>query len=283
MILVTAATGMFGSGIVTALSEAGVGCRALAHSAESAERMTLPGVEPVVGDLDDPDSLRDAFEGVGTLFLNAPMDERKQQRLTNAIDVAATGSRPRVVTLTGGVQHDDPLGEMGAAAQRHLEASGLAWTAVAPQTVMESNFLPQAEAIGAGAIYGCAGQGRVGFVALDDVTEAAAVLLRRDGGDETSHVITGPRAITFAEAAEAATRALGHDVAYVDMPEADYRKLLVEQAGIPEEVVDIAVIWHLRAMREGKASHVGDDFERLTGRKPRSIEAFFRDHADRFS
>ena len=53
-VLVTGATGMFGSGVVTLLDRAGVEVLAMSRSEANAARMTRGNVTGVVADLDDP-------------------------------------------------------------------------------------------------------------------------------------------------------------------------------------------------------------------------------------
>ena len=66
LILVTGATGNVGSELVGQLVRAGVQVRALVRSAEA----NLPdGVHFAVGDLNQPDSMAHALEGVKGMFL----------------------------------------------------------------------------------------------------------------------------------------------------------------------------------------------------------------------
>lgn len=55
------------------------------------------------------------------------------------------------------------------------------------------------------------------------------------------------------------------------MPEADFRSLLVEQAGIPEDQVDIQVMVHSAAWKRGDADLVTDRYRELTGQRPMSL------------
>jgi uncharacterized protein YbjT (DUF2867 family) len=149
---------------------------------------------------------------------------------------------------------------------------------------MESNFLPQAQDIKEqGSFIGCAGDGRVGMVALDDVAEAFVAALTTDGREGKEYIITGPAAITFTEVAQAATRVLGRKITYEDMPEDEYRSLLLQLGVFTEDNIDIGIMWHMQAMRAGKAGRVTDDFTTLTGRASRSIDDFFEQHRAEFS
>ena len=68
MILVTGATGTVGSELVRLLVEAGQRPRVLSRDAGKARGLGS-GVEIAVGDLDRPDTIRPALEGVDRMFL----------------------------------------------------------------------------------------------------------------------------------------------------------------------------------------------------------------------
>jgi hypothetical protein len=63
----------------------------------------------------------------------------------------------------------------------------------------------------------------------------------------------------------------------VDLPPTEFKKVLLS-AGMPEWSSD-ALVDLQRLYREGKASMVTDDVERLTGRAPITFDQFARDYA----
>ena len=66
--LVTGATGMIGGAIVDALLAHGHSVRALVRAAAQVDPLILKGVDLVVGDLGDAESLRQAVQGVDAVF-----------------------------------------------------------------------------------------------------------------------------------------------------------------------------------------------------------------------
>src|SRR5207244_7347621 len=127
----------FGGGVTAQLAERGVPVRAMAHRAERAESLKRPGVEPVVADLDRPETLDAALAGAETVFLVSPMDDRVQVRERNVLEAAQRARVRRIVKLHGAVEHHgDPLGSLHDAsgeARRHSgpEAAPLSPTAEA--------------------------------------------------------------------------------------------------------------------------------------------------------
>lgn len=286
MILVMAASGMFGSAVVRGLVKAGAPVRATSSRLDSLQMLSGPGVELVAADMDDPASLDTLMDGVTRIFVNAPMDDKKEAREKNVIAAAVrSGQRPHLVLLTGGVQHDDALGDAGRAIEQAMRDSGLPWTIVGPQTVMESNFYPWKESIQRqNAIVACCGDAPIGFVALADVAGAFVTVLTSTGVDHVgkTYIITGPDTATWDDVAAGASRALGRTIAYVDMPRAEYRSMMIQWGAFTEQNVDIGIMMHQDAFRAGKAALVNDDYQMLTGKPAMSVAAWWEQHADFF-
>jgi uncharacterized protein YbjT (DUF2867 family) len=285
MVLITGATGMFGSRVLRETAARGVPVRALAHSAKSAAEITVPLVDVVVGDLDRRETLANAFAGVDTVFLVTPMDHRIAIREGNALRAARRAGVQRIVKLYGAVRHHgDPLDILHRASIQGIRDSGLNWALVSPNSVMETSLLSQAEQIAnMGAMFGSAGDGRIGLVAADDVARAAAVVLTDRDESGVNYELTGPAAMTMSEVADTLSGVLGRPIAYIDMPEGDFRAMLVTQAGIPEREVDMAVMLHFAAWKRGDADLVTQTYHQLTGRPPTSLAEWVGAHRDAFT
>lgn len=284
MILIMGASGMFGSRVLRETAARGASVRALAHSAAGAERLRGSGLEVAVGDLDHPQTLDSAFVGVDTVFIVSPMDDRIAVRETNALRAAQRAGLRRVVKLYGAVRHHgDSLDAQHLQSIAALRDSGLDWALVSPNSVMETSLLGQAEAVKqAGALFGSAGDGRVGLVAADDVARAAALVLAERDESGANYELTGPESLTMADMAAALSEALGRQITYQDMPAEQFRALLVEQGGVPEDQVDIQVMHHFAAWKRGDADLVTDTYHELTGLAPTSLNDWLRDHREAF-
>ena len=70
--LVIGGTGMVGSMVVAGLLKEGVKVRVMGHSPEKLKKLPT-GVEGYKADLDDPETLPAAFEGIDSLFLLVPV------------------------------------------------------------------------------------------------------------------------------------------------------------------------------------------------------------------
>ena len=125
-----------------------------------------------------------------------------------------------------------------------------------------------------------AGEGRTGFVSRDDLADvAAAVLLREDDDlDGRALDVTGPEALTLAEAAEVLTEVTG-------IP-AEYRPQSVAEAwatrrpsGHPDWEIEGWVTSYL-AIAAGELATVTDVVRRSTGHPARSVTEHLRSHPE---
>jgi NAD(P)H dehydrogenase (quinone) len=75
----------------------------------------------------------------------------------------------------------------------------------------------------------------------------------------------------MSEVAATMSDVLGRPISYIDMPEDEFRSLLVQEAGVPEDVVDIQVLLHFAAWKRGDANLVTGTYRELTGQAPTSL------------
>ncbi len=284
MILVTGATGMFGSGITEALVQRGAAVRAMTSSPEHAEQLRRPGVEPMVADMDRPETLDAAAAGVDTIFLVSPMDDRVEIRERNVLEAACRAGVRRIVKLHGAVQHDDALGRLHGASVEAIRGSGLEWALLSPTSVLETTLFSMIDWIEeTGGIVASAGAGRVGFVAAGDVAEAGAVVLTERGEDGRNYVITGPELLSLGDLCEILSRVTERSIPYIDVADEELERLLVEEAGMTREEAEIGVICHFRAWRNGEAEAHTNTFTELAGRPATSAETWIGRHRDVFA
>jgi uncharacterized protein YbjT (DUF2867 family) len=181
---------------------------------------------------------------------------------------AGAGVRHLVYTSFQGAAPDCTftLGRDHWATEEAIRETGLAATFL--RDSFYADFLPLMAQ--GGVIRGPAGDGRVAAVARDDVAAVAAVVL----ADPASHAgaaydLTGPEALTLAEAAETITEVTGTPTRFVDetLEEAYASRA---SYGAPDWQVDAWVSTYT-AMAAGEVSTVSDAVPRLTGRPATSL------------
>ena len=285
-LMVTTGNGMFGRALVDSLAgRDDVEVKAMVRNLDAFD-VHADNVTAVRGDMDDPASLAAAVEGVTDVFLVSPMDEHIATREINVIDaVVATGADVRILKLHGAVEHrGDHLSQLHAASIAHLKESGLRWTLICPNSVMETSFLGLNKAIQFGMIAGTSGHGKVGFVALENVADATAQVVVDGGCVGESVMLTGPAAVDMYQVAADFSKVLGKEIPYNDMTEDDFANMVIEFGAFPDrETCEMQVLCHYRAWRRGDAALVSEDFERVTGRKAESVLQWIEKHKEHFA
>jgi uncharacterized protein YbjT (DUF2867 family) len=281
VILVTGATGHVGSSVVASLSQAEAPSRALVRSPERADDLRGYDTEIAVGDFSEPESLDDALRGVTAALLVAPPGLQQVALETAFIDAAARAPvPPHIVKVASiGAAPDAPyqFGRTHGQIIETLRSSGVPHTVLAPNGYLQ-NLEAQAVSVardGVLAIPG--GDAVVSHIDVRDVAAAAAAVLMEPAGHaDQTYDLTGPAPLSYADIAQVFGQVVGRPVRYVDVP-ADQARAGMLGEGMPEWLVE-AVLDLAAFYRTGAASLVSGDVERLTGRGPRSVEDFLRDH-----
>jgi uncharacterized protein YbjT (DUF2867 family) len=280
MILITGAGGNVGRAVVKQALAVGLTIRATFHSPAVAAQAPA-GLEGVIMDYAKPETIRPALQGVEKIFLVGPPVRELPALEANFVkEVLASGPK-HVVKLSalGGRETKFPSGHRDS--EENIEASGLPYTFLRPNGFMQNLVNYHAGTIRSqNAFYGCQGNGAVSIVDIRDIAAVAVMVLAATGHEGKSYALTGGEALTNEQIAEKISGVAGRKISYVDLP-ADELKKGILSTGTPEWSAD-ALIDLQRLYREGKASLVADDFERLTGRKPIIFDQFALDYAFAF-
>lgn len=280
MILITGASGNVGSEVLKQAAAAGLKIRATFQSPVKASKAPT-GVEAVIMDYAKPETIRPALKDVEKVFLVGPPARNLPALEGNFVKEVRAAGRTHVVKLSalGGRASLFPSGHRDS--EENIEASGLPYTFLRPNGFMQNFVNYSGDTIRTqNAFYGCQGEGAVSLIDLRDVATAAVKVLAATGHEGKSYALTGPEALNNRQVAEKLSRVAGRKISYVDLPPADLKKGMLS-AGVPEWFAD-ALLDLQRLYREGGASLVTNDFERLSGRKPISFDQFARDYATAF-
>lgn len=175
----------------------------------------------------------------------------------------------RIVLLSG-------RGEPGAVrAEEALKACRVAWTIVRAswfnQNFSES-FLK--DSIVAGEVALPAGEVREPFVDADDIAEVAAAALTGEGHANRLYEVTGPRALTFAEAVAEISRKLGRPIRYTQLSPEAFRAGLEDMAVPPEMIALLEQLF--TETLDGRNSGLAQGVEEALGRPPRDFSEYVR-------
>ncbi|HKG14469.1 MAG TPA: SDR family oxidoreductase [Pyrinomonadaceae bacterium] len=284
MILITGATGTTGREVVGELQRLGAsGVRAVVRDPARASFVRDAGFETVEGDFDRPETLDAALEGVGRALLLTPPSPHTYAYQRDFIEAAKRAGVRRIVKLSAlGADASAPegFGRWHGQAEEFLKASGLGWTILRPNFFMQ-NLLGQAQTIATqGALYQPGGDARASLIDARDIASVAARALTDEGHEGKTYTLTGPEALSYAEAAAKISDATGKHVRYVSLTPEQFREGALAQ-GLPEWLVSALELLN-ELFASGDAAEVTDDVRGVGGKEPKTFDEFARDHAAAF-
>ena len=273
--LVTGAAGQLGGLVVDTLLKtvaageiAGLVRDGGSSAPSKAEALTARGVQTRPGDYEDTASLRSAFAGVERLlFISSSALEGRAAQHRNVVE-AARAAGVSLIAYTS-VLHADrsPLG----LAEDHRQTEALLAASDVPYVLLRNGWYTEnyiaslPAALAHGVLLGAAGEGRIASAARADyAAAAAAVLLSGEDQAGRTYELAGDQAYTLAELAAEVSRQTGREIAYHDLPEADYKAALLG-AGLPPGLAALLADSDAGAAK-GALFDDGGDLGRLIGR-----------------
>jgi uncharacterized protein YbjT (DUF2867 family) len=253
---------------------------------DAARAPELPGAEVTrfPGGYSDGPGFTQALRGVHTLYLvsAAEAEDRLHQHLTAVRAAADAGVERIVYTSFLGASPDAvfTLVRQHYATEQAIAATGIRHTFL--RHSMYADFVPFfATPDGDRAVIAApAGDGRTSFVSRDDLADVGAAVLVDDSDryDGQALDVTGPEALTMAEAAAALTEITGRPT--------EYRDETVEEAwasrrpsGHPDWEIEGWVTSYL-AIRAGELATVSDVVPRVTGHPALTVAEHLRRHPE---
>lgn len=273
-ILITGATGNIGGELIQHLLSKNVPIRGLVRDLKKGAKLSERGIELAQGDFSQPESLDVALQGIEKAFLVSSSLPNQVELECNFIEAAKRTGVKHIVKLSvmGAGELPSTFQKWHREIEVQLEQSGIAWTHLQPNMLMQ-NIRWFTETIAQnGAFYNCVGDAKISHVDARDVAAVAAVCLTEVGHENISYVLTGDKAITFNEVADILGKALGRSVNYVDLPPADLKAARLAN-GEPEWYLD-AELELCACWKQGAGSVVNDTIAQITNKKTTSYEEF---------
>lgn len=283
MILVTGATSVIGQKLCQLLNENKKAFRAMCRKEEQVEKFRKQGIEAVLGDFKNPESLRLAMKGCNTLFLVSPPDENQLESEKTAIDVAKQEHIAYIVRVSASdanLRISVPWAKTHAHIDHYLRASGIAWTILKPTAFMQ-NFLTMTKPISKGYLPQVGGNGLVGYIDAQDIGRVAYHVLTEDHHKRATYYLNGPETLNMKEVAAQISAITGKKVRYVHLPSFAFR-LLLRATGASRWLANGLIEQYAEVVAKNHDHDLGEEVFRLTGHQPRTFLEFAKENRDKF-
>jgi uncharacterized protein YbjT (DUF2867 family) len=280
MYLVTGATGNVGSEVVARLVADGEEVRVFTRDPGKVAHWR-DRVQAATGDFGEPATFARAIAGAeGAFLMNGGLEAESFRRLVAA---AKAQGNPRIVFLSTilATTPDLLIGQMHKDKEDAIRESGLPGTFLRPGAFMTNAYQWIGTIKAEGVVYNPMGAGKAAPIAPDDIAAVAVKALTTPSLAGEAFELTGGELLSVPEQVEILADVLGRPIRCVDVPAETAIQGLV-RAGLPAHLA-AAVGQSFEAVRQGLAADLRDTVERVTGHRPKTFEAWAREHASRFA
>jgi NAD(P)H dehydrogenase (quinone) len=292
-ILVTGATGRLGGTgrhVAVELLSRGIPVRAMVRRFdERSEELLGMGIEVVIGDFADYNSILAALDGIEAAYFTYPVSAG----IAEAAGLfAAAGHRQglqRVVDLSLDAAFPDSLSPQGRAqwvTERIFEWAGYRGAHLRVAAFFMENVLALhgSQIRELGQIRNSFGDFEPSWIAASDVGAMGAALLADPGSvtDRTT-VVGGAERASHAAIAETVSKATGRPVHYQPISPDEWRELIADtRAGRADPTAAAHLSAQSIALRQHNTHLVTDDIQRLTGRPAVTLDEFVERNRQNF-
>lgn len=272
----TAKSSVYGNGKGTTLVLGGTG----KTGRRVAERLQARGVETRIAsrsanpsfDWNDPGTWGAALEGVTAAYITYAPDlaiPGATDSIRSFVDKAVAQGVKRLVLLSGRGE------EEAQACEQIIQETDVEWTVVRASWFMQ-NF-SEGEFLGMvldGAITLPAAEIPEPFIDVNDIADVAVAALTEEGHACEIYEVTGPRMLTFTEAAQEIAYAAGRDVRFVRIPKEAFAGAVAE-SGVTDDIAWL-LNYLFESVLDGSNAYVCDGVQRALGRGPGDFADYAR-------
>jgi NAD(P)H dehydrogenase (quinone) len=283
MILITGATGQLGQATIEHLIKKVPASQLaiLARDQNKATGFQKKGLDVRIGDYDNYSSLLSAFQNIDKLFFISGTDvANRQQQHENVVKAAKEAGVKHIVYTSFARKNETTTNPLGILAFSHIKTdelikeSGMVYTIL--QNSLYADVLPLffGDKVLETGIYLPAGNGKAAYISRQDIAEAVANILSTEGHENKVYKIANAENYSLQNAAQILSDVTGRRVTYYSPSQEEYSKTLLA-AGVPNEYVVMFASFG-DAIKQGEFETTESDMERLLGRKPLTLQEYFK-------
>jgi uncharacterized protein YbjT (DUF2867 family) len=283
-ILVTEAGDVTASAALDQLLALDIPVRVAAENSDQLANIKGSDVETAVVDYRDPDSMNELFRDISDAYLVTPFSYDLADMVRNLTVAARTYSVEHIVlhSVMGAENPSTISAQWYRKAEQYLKASGIAFTFLRPNFVMQDFLTRQGESIRKeNRIALPLGDARVSYVDARDVAACAVECLTGNRHHGEAFTITGPEALAVSDVAEILSDVLGRKIEYVS-PSDDEIRWNMAQGGIPGWLIEAHLDRHERYRVGNIGAEATTAVKDITGRSPHTFRVFAETFADKW-
>lgn len=214
--LVFGGTGKVGSVAVEHLVNKGRTVRVFTHTPDKLATLP-PGTQAAIGDLDNPETIPPAFDGVDEMILILAVNPNEQARGLAVVEAAKAASVKRMVFLSlvhGPGTEKVPFYQSKLAIEAAFKQSDMEWAIVRSSSFFQSDVGLKSDIVDKGVFSAPIGSKGVNRIDTRDVGYAVAEALTSQPFESGEFRVFGPEPLTGDSIADIYTKILGKPVRY---------------------------------------------------------------------
>lgn len=280
-IAITGATGNYGYAVIEALIKKGVDKKsiyAIARDKIKAKLLEELGINVIIGDYNDYQSMINAFSGIDKLlFVSSGEMKNRAVQHKQVVKVAKKAGVKHIFYTSQIHETDDPKSPIKFVMKSHLATeiaimkSGMYYTILRNGLYLDMLPLFLGKNVIENGIYLPAGNGKIAFTLRKEMAEVAANILNSQGHKNKIYDVCG-NGVTFLEIAAIIHKITNKNITYVSPDLETFTKIVID-SGIPKEYAKMLGGFCLAA-QQGELGGKNSKMEMLLDRKPTSTEEF---------
>ncbi|MBM7541055.1 NAD(P)H-binding protein [Amphibacillus cookii] len=269
------------------------------YNPEALKFFAKQGIETHVTNFNQIDGLKEAFSEADKLALiSMPfVGQKRQQAHKNVVDAAKAAGVKQIIytSLVNAADQSNPSVEKidHIYTEDYIKHIGLDYIFLRNSQYAEAmitNYFTYAK--GDGVLKNSQGDGKMAYISRKDCAKAVAHALAATDYHEAILNINGPELMTMTAFIAIGNKVTGHHVTYKEITDEENYQIF-DAMGVPRTTDGTfkdgseapfsseGMVTFAQAIRLGKMDTFTDDFNKLTGQKPLTVEYMFR-HANDF-
>ena len=277
-ILVLGATGKVGSETLRQLQLAGDSYPiAAVRSTEKAQALKAQGFETVILDLDQPDTLEPALQGIDRALLLTGYSVDMLRQSKRFLDVAKTTGVNHIVHIGASTAPTNEVAHWGwhQMVEAYIEQQGFSFVHLRPEAFMQNVTGPGYRWLDGNVIRHYVGNARWSWIDCNDLALVAAHALREPEQYTGQVIPLGYDSKTFAEVAAILSQVTGQTIHAEARPPEEFLENSLATGADPAYITCVYTQFKLNS--EGRipdADATFDNFEAITGRPATTWQTF---------